>query len=190
MTVGTLIDFSNDIYNQKKFCILSIVISLFIQTIFFFFSFFLSFFFSHPFFFFLLLSLSSRVSHLFCCYCYCSNHYYLKSRLTSIFIDFEYFQVFFRYLLFQYTNDYGHDFHVLQFLQFSRKNAIFLYLVNLFRVIQWPKETLLLLLLLLLYNLRISHTSVSWWSFTGVRVTASLLGSPGLFPVFWLSLML
>ena len=29
------------------------------------------------------------------------------------------------------------------------------------------------------------YTSVSWWSFTGVRVTANLLRSPGLFSVFY-----
>ena len=32
--------------------------------------------------------------------------------------------------------------------------------------------------------IRVFHISVSWWSFTGVRVTASLLKSPGLFSVF------
>ena len=30
------------------------------------------------------------------------------------------------------------------------------------------------------------HISISWWSFTGIWVTASLLQPPGLFPVFWL----
>ena len=33
--------------------------------------------------------------------------------------------------------------------------------------------------------IRIFHISVSWWSFTGDWVTASLLKSPGLFSVFW-----
>ena len=45
-------------------------------------------------------------------------------------------------------------------------------------------STSLLLLLLLLLN-RVFHTSVSWWSFTGDWVIASLLKSPGLFSVFW-----
>ena len=31
----------------------------------------------------------------------------------------------------------------------------------------------------------IFHSSVNWWSFTRVRVTASLLKFPGLFSVFW-----
>ena len=35
-----------------------------------------------------------------------------------------------------------------------------------------------------IYSLRVFHFSVSWWSFTGVWVTASLLKSPGLFSVF------
>ena len=35
------------------------------------------------------------------------------------------------------------------------------------------------------YSLRVFHISVSWWSFTGVWVTASLLKSPELFSVFW-----
>ena len=33
-------------------------------------------------------------------------------------------------------------------------------------------------------SLRVFHISFSWWSFTGVWVTASLLKSPGLFSVF------
>ena len=37
----------------------------------------------------------------------------------------------------------------------------------------------------LFYSLRVFHISVSCWSFTEVRVTASLLKSPGLFSVFW-----
>ena len=40
-----------------------------------------------------------------------------------------------------------------------------------------------LLLLLLLLLLFVFH--ISWWFFTGVWVTASLLKSPGLFSVFW-----
>ena len=39
--------------------------------------------------------------------------------------------------------------------------------------------------------IRVFHISVSWWSFTGDWVTASLLKFPGLFSVFWLfSIML
>ena len=34
------------------------------------------------------------------------------------------------------------------------------------------------------YSFRVFHNSVSWWSFTGVWTTASLLKSPGLFSVF------
>ena len=33
--------------------------------------------------------------------------------------------------------------------------------------------------------IKVFHISVSWWYFTGVWVTASLLKSPGLFSVFW-----
>ena len=33
--------------------------------------------------------------------------------------------------------------------------------------------------------IRVFHISVSWWSFTGDWVTASLLKFPGLFSVFW-----
>ena len=35
------------------------------------------------------------------------------------------------------------------------------------------------------YSFKVFHISVSWWLFTGVWVTASLLKSPGLFSVFW-----
>ena len=40
------------------------------------------------------------------------------------------------------------------------------------------------------YSGQLFHTSVSWWSFTGVWVTASLLKYPGLFSVFWLILVI
>ena len=43
-----------------------------------------------------------------------------------------------------------------------------------------------LLVSCLSYSLRVFHTSLSWWSFTGVWVTASLLKSPGLSSIFWL----
>ena len=36
-----------------------------------------------------------------------------------------------------------------------------------------------------IYPLRVFHTSISWWSFTVVWITASLFRSPGFFPVFW-----
>ena len=35
------------------------------------------------------------------------------------------------------------------------------------------------------HYIRVPHTTNSYWSFTGVWVTASLLTSPGLFSVFW-----
>ena len=41
------------------------------------------------------------------------------------------------------------------------------------------------LIMWLLLLIRVSHISVSWWSFTGDWVTASLLKSPGLISVFW-----
>ena len=41
------------------------------------------------------------------------------------------------------------------------------------------------LFIIIIYSLRVFHISVSWWSFTEVWVTASLLKSPGLISVFW-----
>ena len=49
-------------------------------------------------------------------------------------------------------------------------------------------EVLILLftfLIIIIYSFRIFHISVSWWFFTGVWVTASLLKSPGLVSGFW-----
>ena len=46
-------------------------------------------------------------------------------------------------------------------------------------------KSLLFLLLLLLLLIRVFHISVSWWSFIGDWVTASILKTPGLFSVFW-----
>ena len=39
--------------------------------------------------------------------------------------------------------------------------------------------------IIIIYSSRVFHISFSWWFFTGVWVTVSLLKSPGLFPVFW-----
>ena len=44
---------------------------------------------------------------------------------------------------------------------------------------------LLSIVLSVSFLIRVFHISVSWWSFTGVWVTASLLKSPGLFSEFW-----
>ena len=41
--------------------------------------------------------------------------------------------------------------------------------------------------IIIIYIFRVFHISVSWWFFTGFWATASLLNSPGLFSVFWLS---
>ena len=38
---------------------------------------------------------------------------------------------------------------------------------------------------LIIYSSRVFHISISWWFFTGVWVTASLLKSPELVSVFW-----
>ena len=40
-------------------------------------------------------------------------------------------------------------------------------------------------IIIIIYSLRVFHISVSWWSFTRVWVTASLLKSSWLFLVFW-----
>ena len=42
----------------------------------------------------------------------------------------------------------------------------------------------LLIIIIIIIVIRVFHISVSWWSFTGVLVTASLLKSPGLFSYF------
>ena len=58
------------------------------------------------------------------------------------------------------------------FFQFSSEIQVFI-------------QYLLLLLSLLYYSLWVFHISISWWSFTRIWVTASLLKSPGLLSVFW-----
>ena len=42
-----------------------------------------------------------------------------------------------------------------------------------------------LIIIIIIYSLQFFHISVSWWVFTGVWVTASLLKSPGLVSGFW-----
>ena len=41
-------------------------------------------------------------------------------------------------------------------------------------------------IIIIIIIIRVFHISVSWWSFTGDRVTASLLKSPGLFSIMLL----
>ncbi len=42
-----------------------------------------------------------------------------------------------------------------------------------------------IIIIIIIYSFRVFHISVSWWFFTGVWVTASLLRSPGLVSGFW-----
>ena len=44
---------------------------------------------------------------------------------------------------------------------------------------------IIIIIIIIIYTLRVFHIGVSWWSFTEVWVTASILKSPGLFSVFW-----
>ena len=44
---------------------------------------------------------------------------------------------------------------------------------------------LIIIIIIIIYSFRVFHISISWWFFTGVSVTTSLLKSPGLFSVFW-----
>ena len=46
----------------------------------------------------------------------------------------------------------------------------------------WSKSNFLLIII---YSFSVFHISVSWWFFTGVWMTASLLKSPGLVSGFW-----
>ena len=55
-----------------------------------------------------------------------------------------------------------------------------------FSFILWSAETAKsTIIIIIIYSFRAFHISVSWWSFTGVWVTASLLKSPGLVSGFW-----
>ena len=59
----------------------------------------------------------------------------------------------------------------------------------LFRLVSYGTDFTIFLSIysmILIYNLRIFRTSVSWWLYLGVWVTVSLLKSPGHFSVFWL----
>ena len=42
-----------------------------------------------------------------------------------------------------------------------------------------------IIIIIIIIPLRVFNTSVSWWFYTGIWVTASILKSPGLFSVFW-----
>ena len=70
-------------------------------------------------------------------------------------------------------NWYHYHFHVPQLFQFSSNILVLTFLFAFFYNYYYY------------YSLRVFHISVNWWSFTKVRVTASLLKSPGLFSVFW-----
>ena len=44
---------------------------------------------------------------------------------------------------------------------------------------------IIIIIIIIIFSFRVFHISVSWWFFTGVWVTASLLKSPGLVLRFW-----
>ena len=44
---------------------------------------------------------------------------------------------------------------------------------------------IIIIIIIVIYSFRVFHISVSWWFFTRVLVTSSLLKSPGLFSVPW-----
>ena len=44
---------------------------------------------------------------------------------------------------------------------------------------------IIIIIIIIIYSSRVLHISITWWFFTGVWVTASLLKSPGLVSVFW-----
>ena len=51
---------------------------------------------------------------------------------------------------------------------------------------EYLKLSMIQFIIIIIYSLRVFHISFSWWSFTGVWVTSSLLKTPRLFSVFWL----
>ena len=57
--------------------------------------------------------------------------------------------------------------------------------LNLFSVHCNQSSLVFIIIIIITYSFRVFHISISWWSFTGVWVTASLLKSPGLFSGFW-----
>ena len=70
------------------------------------------------------------------------------------------------------------------FWLFSKVHVlVFLFFFSLIFAL-WSHGTAILLFLLF-YSFRVFHTSVSWWSSTGICVTGSLLKFPGVFSVFW-----
>ena len=83
------------------------------------------------------------------------------------------------------TNYKWHHLH-LKFRSFfsSLPRSMYLFIFS-FSFIFTLWSTVLAKLPSLLYSVCAFHTTFSWWAFTGVFVTASLLRSPGLFSVFW-----
>ena len=71
--------------------------------------------------------------------------------------------------------------HNSQWITFPTQSCVLLYSFYAIFVSIITKPTLAIFFL----HIRVFHISVSWWFFTGVWVTASLLKSPGLFSVFW-----
>ena len=46
-------------------------------------------------------------------------------------------------------------------------------------------DIFLIIIIIIIHSLELFTSAFGWWFFTGVRVTASLFKSPGLFSVFW-----
>ena len=49
----------------------------------------------------------------------------------------------------------------------------------------WGCFIIIIIIIIIIYSLRVFYISFSWWSFTGVWVTACLLRCSGFFSVFW-----
>ena len=71
-------------------------------------------------------------------------------------------------------------------LKFSLKEWISIY-IYIYIYIYIVK---IIIIIIIIYSLRVFHISFSWWSFTEVWVTASLLKSPGLYSLSLLLLLL
>ena len=53
------------------------------------------------------------------------------------------------------------------------------------RYLSFFSHSFFTIIIIIIIAIGVFHISVSWWSFTGVWVTANLLMTPGLFSVFW-----
>ena len=85
-----------------------------------------------------------------------------------------------RYVFFVFGDSYVLCIYVMNILC-TFHTYPYIWLCNITYKLYLKIKYIIIIIIIIIYSFRVFHISISWWFFTGVWVTASLLKSPGLF---------